>query len=56
MRGVGSPAGPLWALAPPVISDGWESPMKPIPEVGQHTGAILKELGFDSETIAALQG
>ncbi len=55
-REVGSPAGPLWALAPPVISDGWESPMKPIPEVGQHTGAILKELGFDSETIAALRG
>jgi itaconate CoA-transferase len=55
-REVGSPIGPLWALLPPVIADGWESPMKPVPEVGQHTEAILKELGFDSETIATVQG
>ncbi|MDX6381332.1 MAG: itaconate CoA-transferase [Rubrobacteraceae bacterium] len=54
-REVGSPAGPLRALIPPVTTDGWESQMKPIPEVGQHNEAILKELGFDSETISSLQ-
>jgi itaconate CoA-transferase len=53
-REVGSVVGPLWALIPPVTSDTWETQMKPIPEVGQHTEAILKELGYDSEAIAAL--
>ena len=53
-REVGSAVGSLRALIPPVTSDTWETQMKPIPEVGQHTEAILKELGFDSEAIAAL--
>ena len=53
-REVGSAVGSLRALIPPVTSDTWETQMKPIPEVGQHTQAILKELGFDSEAIAAL--
>jgi hypothetical protein len=30
--------------------------LKPIPEVGQHTDAILKELGLDPETVATMQG
>ncbi len=51
---VASSEGPLWALIPPVTSDGWESVMKPIPETGEHTEAILEELGFDPETIATL--
>ncbi len=55
-REVGSPAGPLQALIPPVTADVWESQMEPIPEVGQHTDAILKELGLDPETIATVQG
>jgi crotonobetainyl-CoA:carnitine CoA-transferase CaiB-like acyl-CoA transferase len=54
-RKVESPVGPLWALLPPVTTDGWESPMKPIPKIGQHTEAILKELGFNTETIATLR-
>ncbi len=53
-REVGSPVGPLRALIPPVTSDGWESQMQPIPEVGQHTDTILEELDFDPETIATL--
>jgi len=54
-REVGSPSGPLQALIPPVTADGWESVMKPVPEIGQHTEAILEELGFESETISALR-
>ncbi|MGK7376699.1 CaiB/BaiF CoA transferase family protein [Planococcus sp. 1R117A] len=44
---VDSPAGRLKALLPPVTSDEFDSVMKPIPEVGEHTEAILKEFGFD---------
>lgn len=45
-RHVDSPAGPLDALVPPAIPDDEEPRMDPIPEVGQHTDAILAELGF----------
>src|SRR5688572_6405616 len=50
---VGSPAGPLRALLPPVIMEGVEPVMNPVPAVGEHTDAILRELGIDDETIAA---
>lgn len=50
---VGSPAGPLRALLPPVIMEAVEPVMNPIPAVGEHTDAILRELGIDDETIAA---
>jgi itaconate CoA-transferase len=49
---VGSEAGPLRALKPPVMIDGLEPAMGEVPALGQHTGAILEELGFDAETIA----
>ena len=52
-RQVDSPAGPLRALAPAFTLAGTEFPMGPIPAVGQHTDAILRELGFDDATIAA---
>ncbi|MFD1861721.1 CaiB/BaiF CoA transferase family protein [Planococcus chinensis] len=44
---VDSPAGKLRALIPPVTSDQIETVMNPIPAVGEHTEAILKEFGFD---------
>ncbi|MEV5559256.1 CaiB/BaiF CoA-transferase family protein [Nonomuraea wenchangensis] len=44
-RDVDSPAGPIRALLPPPISDGWEPRMDAIPAVGQHSRAILSELG-----------
>ncbi|MEU6262798.1 CaiB/BaiF CoA transferase family protein [Saccharopolyspora shandongensis] len=43
-REVDSPAGPLRTLLPPVTVAGREPRMDPIPEVGQHTSAILAEL------------
>jgi itaconate CoA-transferase len=48
-----SPVGPLRALLPPVQMDAMDPVMGGIPAVGQHTDAILAELGFDTPTIAA---
>ena len=52
-RTVDSPAGPLRALLPPVTISGIEAHMGPIPAVGEHTAAILEDLGFDAAQIAA---
>ncbi len=54
-REVGSPVGPLRALLPPAIMDGTEPVMAPIPSVGEHTDAILEELGYDEEAVASLR-
>ena len=43
---VGSPVGPLPALLPPGKSSGFDYRMGDIPSVGQHTDAILQELGL----------
>ena len=53
-REVDSPVGRLRALLPPVTMAGVEPVMGPIPEVGQHTEAILRELGVEPGTIAEL--
>ena len=50
---VASPAGPLRALVPPFGFDDMEPKMGPIPGLGEHTDAILGELGYDRDTIAA---
>jgi crotonobetainyl-CoA:carnitine CoA-transferase CaiB-like acyl-CoA transferase len=46
-REVGSPVGPLQALLPPARLDGGEAVMGPIPAPGEHTQAVLRELGMD---------
>jgi crotonobetainyl-CoA:carnitine CoA-transferase CaiB-like acyl-CoA transferase len=43
-RDVDSPAGPLRSLLPPVTSRSIEYDMGPVPGLGQHTAAVLKEL------------
>jgi crotonobetainyl-CoA:carnitine CoA-transferase CaiB-like acyl-CoA transferase len=53
-RTVGSPAGDIPALLPPGRSNRWEARMDPIPAIGEHTGALLREAGLDDAAIAAL--
>ncbi|MCZ8516307.1 CaiB/BaiF CoA-transferase family protein [Paenibacillus filicis] len=43
---VDSPVGTIPVLIPPVTFDDLDYVMKPIPKVGEHTEAILKELGL----------
>ena len=43
---VGSPAGPLPAFWPPASQSGFSHHMGPVPEVGEHNEAILRELGM----------
>jgi itaconate CoA-transferase len=50
---VGSPVGPLRALLPPVLMTDVDPVMGRVPALGQHSEAILEELGFDAQTIAA---
>lgn len=52
---VDSPAGPLPALLPPGTPDTYTPRMDAVPALGQHTDAILTELGFDATAIAALR-
>ena len=53
-RTVASAAGPVDALKPPFNIDGLEPRMDSIPAVGEHTRAVLAELGFGPDEIAAL--
>ena len=55
-REIGSPAGPLWALLPPVTLEGTEPVMSPVPHVGGHNAALLAELGYDDADVGALRG
>ena len=50
-RSVASPAGPLQALVPSILLDGAEPRMDAIPSLGQHTDAILTELGYTPQQI-----
>ena len=50
---VGSPAGPLEVLQPPTIVEDAAPAMGPVPALGEHTAAILAELGFEDPSIAA---
>jgi crotonobetainyl-CoA:carnitine CoA-transferase CaiB-like acyl-CoA transferase len=52
-RDIESPVGPLRALLPPFDVAGMDVRMGPIPALGQHTDAILTELGIDGATVGA---
>ncbi|MDM9558440.1 CaiB/BaiF CoA transferase family protein [Bordetella petrii] len=46
-RDVATPQGAIQALLPPATLSGVEAAMGPVPAVGEHTQAILRELGLD---------
>lgn len=52
---VETPGGPVPALLPPGIGDAAEARMDPVPALGQHTTALLSELGFANEHIDKLR-
>ena len=52
---VGSPGGELDLLKPPFNLSGFEPRMDPVPALGEHTGAILAELGYGEREIEALR-
>ena len=52
---VGSPAGDIPALLPPGKNSAFTYRMDPIPQLGEHTEAILKSLGHSAEDIANLR-
>jgi itaconate CoA-transferase len=51
---VGSPAGDLDAILPPVTLPGRRPRMDPVPAVGEHTRPVLGWLGYSAGQIAAL--
>ncbi|BCB89853.1 CaiB/BaiF CoA transferase family protein [Phytohabitans suffuscus] len=55
-RPVDSPAGTFEALVPPVAVAGVEPVFGPVPAAGEHTDAILAELGYTPADIAGLRG
>lgn len=54
-RTVQTPAGPIQAILPPPIVDGYEQPMGPVPGLGEHTEAVLTELGLSGNEIDQLR-
>ena len=54
-REIGSPAGPLPALLPPGSWNHGAPRMDPVPALGEHTDALLAELGVDAATVQALR-
>jgi itaconate CoA-transferase len=52
---VGSPAGPIATLLPPGIPCGVTPRMDPVPGLGEHTGAILAELGYSQSEVERLR-
>ena len=54
-RTVGSPAGPISALLPPAVQSSFEYRMDAVPAVGEHSDAILRELGRSDSEIASMR-
>jgi itaconate CoA-transferase len=52
---VASQNGPFTALLPPARNNCFAPRMDAVPAVGQHTDALLQELGYSAERIAALR-
>lgn len=55
IRTVHTPAGDVAMLAPPFNVDGWPAPPASVPALGEHTDAVLHELGYDDAAVGALR-
>ncbi len=51
---VDTPVGKIKAMKPPGVPDSFEPRMDAIPDIGEHTDAILAELGYSDEQIRQL--
>jgi itaconate CoA-transferase len=51
---VASPAGEVRAPLPPGVSSAWDARMDAIPALGEHTRAILAELGYAADAVDVL--
>ncbi|MDT5090654.1 MAG: itaconate CoA-transferase [Mycobacterium sp.] len=54
-RTVRTPKGDIQALRPPPVIRGFEQPMGAVPGLGEHTDAVLTEIGYSAEELDALR-
>ncbi len=54
-RDIASPAGPVAATKPPFNLDGFEPRMDAVPALGEHSRALLSELGFGATEIEKMK-
>lgn len=52
---IGTPNGAIAAMLPPGINDTYDYRMDPVPAVGEHTDAILTDMGLSSTEITTLR-
>ncbi len=52
---VATPVGPVPAMLPPGAASGWDARMDAIPALGEHTSAILGELGYANDAVERLR-
>ncbi|MGW5071760.1 CaiB/BaiF CoA transferase family protein [Rhodococcus sp. NPDC004095] len=54
-RRIDTPAGPIPALLPPPVIEGFDPPMGAVPGLGEHTDRVLAEFGIGAGEIADLR-
>ncbi len=54
-RSISTPKGDIQALRPPPVISGFDQPMGAVPGLGEHTEAILREIGVTPEQLAQLR-
>ena len=52
---VATPSGPVPALLPPAAHDAGDARMDAVPALGEHTEALLAEIGLDAAAIERLR-
>lgn len=54
-REINTPAGRIPALLPPVTSADFEARMDKVPEIGEHTDLVLRDIGYSDAEITVLR-